>query len=39
MVQAKHVIPHYTYVDECEVTDLVKLRESLKRAYARRASS
>ncbi len=35
MVQAKHVIPHYTYVDECEVTDLVKLRENLKAAYAK----
>ncbi len=34
MVHAKHVIPHYTYVDECDVTDLVRLRESLKAAYA-----
>ncbi len=30
MVQAKHVIPHYTYVEECDVTDLVKLRENLQ---------
>ncbi len=35
MVQAKTTIPHYTYVDECDVTDLVRLRESLKDAYAR----
>ena len=35
MVQAKHVIPHYAYVDECDVTDLVKLREDLKATYAR----
>ncbi len=35
MVQAKRVIPHYAYVDECDVTDLVKLRENLKATYAR----
>jgi pyruvate dehydrogenase E2 component (dihydrolipoamide acetyltransferase)/2-oxoisovalerate dehydrogenase E2 component (dihydrolipoyl transacylase) len=31
---AKRVIPHYTYVDECEVTDLVRLRESLRERFA-----
>jgi pyruvate dehydrogenase E2 component (dihydrolipoamide acetyltransferase)/2-oxoisovalerate dehydrogenase E2 component (dihydrolipoyl transacylase) len=35
MVLAKRTIPHYTYVDECDVTDLVRLRESLKETYAR----
>jgi pyruvate dehydrogenase E2 component (dihydrolipoamide acetyltransferase)/2-oxoisovalerate dehydrogenase E2 component (dihydrolipoyl transacylase) len=30
MSQSKRSIPHYSYVDECEVTDLVKLRASLK---------
>ncbi len=34
MVQSKTAIPHYSYVDECDVTDLVRLRESLKGAYA-----
>jgi pyruvate dehydrogenase E2 component (dihydrolipoamide acetyltransferase)/2-oxoisovalerate dehydrogenase E2 component (dihydrolipoyl transacylase) len=34
MVQAKATIPHYSYVDECDVTDLVRLRESLRPAYA-----
>jgi pyruvate dehydrogenase E2 component (dihydrolipoamide acetyltransferase)/2-oxoisovalerate dehydrogenase E2 component (dihydrolipoyl transacylase) len=35
MVRAKHTIPHYTYVDECDVTDLVRLRESLRETYSR----
>jgi pyruvate dehydrogenase E2 component (dihydrolipoamide acetyltransferase)/2-oxoisovalerate dehydrogenase E2 component (dihydrolipoyl transacylase) len=35
MVQAKRTIPHYTYVDECEVTDLVRLREGLRDAAAK----
>ena len=30
MVHAKHTIPHYTYVDECDVTDLVKTRDGLR---------
>jgi pyruvate dehydrogenase E2 component (dihydrolipoamide acetyltransferase)/2-oxoisovalerate dehydrogenase E2 component (dihydrolipoyl transacylase) len=34
MVEAKRAIPHYTYVDECDVTELVKLRESLKETFA-----
>jgi 2-oxoisovalerate dehydrogenase E2 component (dihydrolipoyl transacylase) len=34
MVKAKQTIPHYTYVDECDVTDLVKLRESLRETFA-----
>src|SRR5439155_15323807 len=35
MVQAKRTIPHYSYVDECDVTDLVRLREALKDTFAR----
>ncbi|HZV07627.1 MAG TPA: dihydrolipoamide acetyltransferase family protein [Gemmataceae bacterium] len=35
MVQSKRVIPHYSYVDECDVSDLVRLRESLRDTYAR----
>jgi len=35
MVQSKRTIPHYSYVDECDVTDLVRLRDSLRDVYAR----
>jgi pyruvate dehydrogenase E2 component (dihydrolipoamide acetyltransferase)/2-oxoisovalerate dehydrogenase E2 component (dihydrolipoyl transacylase) len=35
MVKATRTIPHYGYVDECEVTELVRLRTNLKEAYAR----
>jgi pyruvate dehydrogenase E2 component (dihydrolipoamide acetyltransferase)/2-oxoisovalerate dehydrogenase E2 component (dihydrolipoyl transacylase) len=34
LVQSKTTIPHYSYIDECDVTDLVRLRESLRGAYA-----
>jgi pyruvate dehydrogenase E2 component (dihydrolipoamide acetyltransferase)/2-oxoisovalerate dehydrogenase E2 component (dihydrolipoyl transacylase) len=35
MVLAKRTIPHYSYVDECDVTELVRVRDGLKEAYAR----
>ena len=34
MTLAKQTIPHYSYVDECDVTDLVRLRTSLKEHFA-----
>src|SRR5262249_27457371 len=34
MVQSKHTAPHYTYVDEVDVTDLIKLREGTKASAA-----
>jgi pyruvate/2-oxoglutarate dehydrogenase complex dihydrolipoamide acyltransferase (E2) component len=34
MVEAKQTIPHYSLVDECDVTELVRLRESLKSHFA-----
>ncbi len=30
MLHAVQTIPHYSYVDQCDVTELVRLRESLK---------
>jgi pyruvate dehydrogenase E2 component (dihydrolipoamide acetyltransferase)/2-oxoisovalerate dehydrogenase E2 component (dihydrolipoyl transacylase) len=33
LVHAKHTIPHYSYIDECDVTDLVRLRESLRERF------
>src|SRR5437899_8374764 len=34
MVISKRSIPHYGYVDECEVTELVRMRRSLRDRYA-----
>jgi pyruvate/2-oxoglutarate dehydrogenase complex dihydrolipoamide acyltransferase (E2) component len=36
MLTAKRSIPHYSYVDECDVSRLVQLRESLKDAMLSR---
>jgi 2-oxoisovalerate dehydrogenase E2 component (dihydrolipoyl transacylase) len=36
MVKAKRTIPHYSYVDECDVSDLVRLRESLRETAERK---
>src|SRR5205807_103710 len=35
LVLSKRTIPHYTYVDECDVTDMVHLREALRGPYTR----
>ena len=35
MVEAKRAIPHYTYIDECDLTDLVGMRSQLKETFAR----
>ena len=34
MMLAKEKIPPYSYVDECEATELVRLREALKQPFA-----
>jgi pyruvate dehydrogenase E2 component (dihydrolipoamide acetyltransferase)/2-oxoisovalerate dehydrogenase E2 component (dihydrolipoyl transacylase) len=34
MTLAKHTIPHYSYVDECDVSELVRLREGLRDSFA-----
>jgi pyruvate dehydrogenase E2 component (dihydrolipoamide acetyltransferase)/2-oxoisovalerate dehydrogenase E2 component (dihydrolipoyl transacylase) len=36
MVASKRTIPHYSYVDECDISDLVRLRSSLKETFAQR---
>jgi pyruvate dehydrogenase E2 component (dihydrolipoamide acetyltransferase)/2-oxoisovalerate dehydrogenase E2 component (dihydrolipoyl transacylase) len=35
MVEAKHKIPHYSYIDECNLTDLVRLRSQLRDPLAK----
>src|SRR5438046_2919204 len=33
LVHAKHTAPHFTYVDECDITELVRLRASLREPF------
>ncbi len=33
MVRSKQTIPHYSYIDECDVTELVRLRDSLRPVF------
>jgi pyruvate dehydrogenase E2 component (dihydrolipoamide acetyltransferase)/2-oxoisovalerate dehydrogenase E2 component (dihydrolipoyl transacylase) len=35
MVRATHTIPHYSCVVECDVTELVQIRDSLREPFAR----
>lgn len=34
MVRSKHTVPHYTYIDEGDVSDLVRLRDALRDRFA-----
>ena len=34
MVEAKQRIPHYSYIEECDLTDLVRLRAQLRDPFA-----
>lgn len=33
LVDSKRIAPHFTYVDECDITELVKLRASLRESF------
>jgi pyruvate/2-oxoglutarate dehydrogenase complex dihydrolipoamide acyltransferase (E2) component len=35
MDRSKRIVPHYTYVDECDVTELVALREKERESFAK----
>jgi pyruvate dehydrogenase E2 component (dihydrolipoamide acetyltransferase)/2-oxoisovalerate dehydrogenase E2 component (dihydrolipoyl transacylase) len=34
LVHSKRTAPHYTYVDECDVTEVVRLREQLREPFS-----
>lgn len=36
LIEAKKRIPHYSYIDECEITEMVKLRTALREPCAAR---
>jgi pyruvate dehydrogenase E2 component (dihydrolipoamide acetyltransferase)/2-oxoisovalerate dehydrogenase E2 component (dihydrolipoyl transacylase) len=38
MVASKQTIPHYSHIDECDVTELVKLREANKESFAKQGT-
>lgn len=33
MVKSKNIVPHFTYVDECDISELVRLRASLREPF------
>src|SRR5204862_7922795 len=35
MVASKRAIPHYSYIDECDLSDLVRMRAQLKDMFSR----
>lgn len=35
MVASKRAIPHYSYIDECDLSDLVRMRAQLRDTFAR----
>jgi pyruvate/2-oxoglutarate dehydrogenase complex dihydrolipoamide acyltransferase (E2) component len=35
LVHSKHTAPHFTYVDECDISELVRLRSSLREPFER----
>lgn len=35
MVESKRQIPHYSYIDECDLTDVVRLRAQLRDPFAK----
>jgi pyruvate dehydrogenase E2 component (dihydrolipoamide acetyltransferase)/2-oxoisovalerate dehydrogenase E2 component (dihydrolipoyl transacylase) len=35
LVHSKHTAPHFTYVDECDISELVRLRSSLRESFER----
>ena len=35
LVEATRRIPHYSYIDECDLTDLVRLRQQLREPFAK----
>ena len=38
MVLAKSTIPHYSYVDECDVTELVRVRVGLRNSFEKKGA-